>query len=290
MTQDENAQQPGSEERFTLPQNAQLAGDSSVGTSAGDTPTVDVPGNGDHGAVGVTTTAGKRDAVEDRSSSPHGTVGIPADEDDAPSLLDQMGGLSGLIATTLPIVVYVPANSFFGLTTAIVAALGLAALVFVWRLVRKETLQPAVSGFIGVIFCAAIAWFMGDAKGFFLYGIWMSLLYAVIFVISILVRWPAVGVIWKGIKGDGFGWRKFLRARRFYDVATVAWAIVFVARFIIQNHLYNAASTTALGVAKILMGWPLTAVVLLVTIWAVRKADAVIADVEEDQKLGESHE
>ncbi|MDD7585842.1 MAG: DUF3159 domain-containing protein, partial [Corynebacterium glucuronolyticum] len=59
---------------------------------------------------------------------------------------------------------------------------------------------------------------------------------------------------------------------------------------IIQNHLYNAASTTALGVVKILMGWPLTAVVLLVTIWAVRKADAVIADVEEYQKLGESHE
>ncbi|MDD7586624.1 MAG: DUF3159 domain-containing protein, partial [Corynebacterium glucuronolyticum] len=214
MTQDENAQQPGSEERLTLPQNPQLAGDSSVGTSAGDAPTVDAPGNGDHGAVGVTTTAGKRDVAEDRSSSPHGTVGIPADEDDAPSLLDQMGGLSGLIATTLPIVVYVPANSFFGLTTAIVAALGVAALVFVWRLVRKETLQPAVSGFLGVIFCAAIAWFMGDAKGFFLYGIWMSLLYAVIFVISILVRWPAVGVIWKGIKGDGFGWRKFPRARR----------------------------------------------------------------------------
>lgn len=289
MNQDENAQHLGSEDTSMLPEVHQPTGDVSPNQTADSAPRSEATGNsGPRGVRVATTTDGS--VEEERSDDPRGTVGIPAEEDVAPSLLDQMGGLSGLIATTLPIVVYVPANSFFGLTTAIVAALGVAALVFIWRLVRKETLQPAVSGFIGVIFCAAIAWFMGDAKGFFLYGIWMSLLYAVIFVISILVRWPAVGVIWKGIKGDGLGWRKFRRARRFYDVATVAWAIVFVARFIIQNHLYNAASTTALGVVKILMGWPLTAVVLLVTIWAVRKADAVIADVEEDQKLGENHE
>lgn len=199
-------------------------------------------------------------------------------EEEAPSLLDQMGGLSGLVATTLPIVVYVPANSFLGLKAAIFTATGVAALVFIWRLIRKETLQPAVSGFIGVILCAAIAWFMGDAKGFFLYGIWMSLLYAVIFLISIVIRWPAVGVVWKGLKGDGFGWRRYPRARRYYDGATVAWALVFIARFFIQNHLYNAASTTALGVVKILMGWPLTAVVLLITIWAIRKADGIIEE------------
>ena len=217
----------------------------------------------------------------------------PADsEASTPSLLDQMGGLSGLVATTLPIVVYVPANSFFGLQAAIASALVVAALVFVWRLVRKETLQPAVSGFLGVLLCAFIAWIIGDAKGFFLYGIWMSLLYAVVFVISIAVRWPAVGVIWKGIKGDGFGWRRYPRARRYYDVATLAWSLVFIARFVVQNHLYNADSTTALGVVKILMGWPLTGLVLLVTVWAIRKTDGIISQQEDSnaESDGNAHE
>ena len=60
---------------------------------------------------------------------------------------------------------------------------------------------------------------------------------------------------------------------RAYTVATLAWAIVFFARFIVQQWLYNQDDAVgALGVTRILMGLPLTAVVVLVTVWAVRPA------------------
>lgn len=124
-------------------------------------------------------------------------LGDDQDRDNEPTLLEQMGGLPGLVAATLPIVVLIPVNSLYGLTPALISALGVAVVIAIWRIVRKQTIQPAISGLIGVAICAAIAWFTGDAKGYFLYGIWMSLALFIAAALSILFRWPAVGVIWR---------------------------------------------------------------------------------------------
>jgi hypothetical protein len=42
---------------------------------------------------------------------------------------------------------------------------------------------------------------------------------------------------------------------------------------VVQNYLYSTNQVGWLGVARIGMGWPLTAIAALVTVWAVRKAD-----------------
>ncbi|MDO4760692.1 MAG: DUF3159 domain-containing protein [Corynebacterium sp.] len=195
-------------------------------------------------------------------------------ESDTPTLLDQMGGLGGLVSSTLPILVFVPVNNKWGLNAALVSALIIATVILLWRIARKENLQPAISGFFGVGIGAAIAWYTGSAKGYFLYGIWMSLLYAGVFFVSILVRWPLVGVIWKGINGDGMDWRKTPAALYAYMWATGAWATVFLMRFIVQNNFYNADDTNALAIARIVMGWPLTGLVMLFTVFMVKKASA----------------
>lgn len=188
------------------------------------------------------------------------------------TLLEQLGGISGLIYSTLPVVVFVPANALWGLTGAIWAALGVAAAILVWRLVRRSPIQPAISGFLGVGVCALIAYRMGAAKGFFLFGIWASLLYGGVFLASLVVRWPLAGVIWGVLNGHGTEWRSDRRVLRLYDLATVVWVVVFGARFLVQQHFYESDSTGLLAIARIAMGWPLTAVALLVTVWAVRRA------------------
>jgi Protein of unknown function (DUF3159) len=61
-----------------------------------------------------------------------------------------------------------------------------------------------------------------------------------------------------------------------FDIATLVWVIVFASRFIVQQHLYDADQTGWLGVARITMGWPLTAVAALVTYLAIRAAQRAI--------------
>ncbi|MEU4838265.1 DUF3159 domain-containing protein [Nocardia testacea] len=206
------------------------------------------------------------------SAARAGSADDTPEEPDKQTLLEQLGGFGGLIYSTLPVLVFVPVNTLFGLTAAIWAALGVAAAILVWRLVRREPIQPAVSGFVGVGICALIAWRVGEAKGFFLFGIYTSLIYGAAFLISILLRRPLVGVVWGVLNGHGGDWRSDPRVVRLYDLATVAWVLVFGARYLVQNHLYDTDSTGWLAAARIGMGWPLTAVALVVTVWAVRRA------------------
>ena len=187
-----------------------------------------------------------------------------------------MGGISGLIYSSLPVLIFVPVSSLFGLTAAIVAALAVAALILAWRLVRRESAQPAISGFMGVGICALIAHLMGESKGYFLYGIWMSLFWAVVFLVSVLIRRPIVGYIWSWVNGHDRSWRGVRRAVLVFDVATITWVLVFASRFIVQRHLYDADETGWLGVARIAMGWPLTAVAALATYLAIRSAQRAL--------------
>jgi Protein of unknown function (DUF3159) len=197
-----------------------------------------------------------------------------------PTLLEQMGGISGLVYSTIPVLVFILVNSLFGLTAAIWGAVGIAVAITVLRLVRKEPLQPAISGFFGVAIAAFIAYRTGSAKGFFLFGIWASLVYGSLFLVSVLVRWPLVGVIWSFLNGHGMVWRADRKAIRAYSIATLTWVAVFGARFIVQRWLYDEDQTGWLAFARIAMGYPLTAVALLVTVWAVRIAGHRQKDLE----------
>lgn len=194
----------------------------------------------------------------------------------ANSVLDQMGGVSGLIYSSLPVVAFVPMSQLVGLVPAIVAALGVAGIILAWRLARRESAQPAISGFFGVGICALIAYVMGESKGYFLLGIWSSLLWAAVFAVSVVIRRPVVGYIWSWVNGHGRDWRGVRRAVTAFDVATLFWVAVFASRFIVQRHLYDADQTGWLGVARISMGWPLTAVAALVTYLTIRSAQKAI--------------
>ncbi len=201
----------------------------------------------------------------------------------AQAILEQMGGISGLIYSSLPVLVFVPVSSLFGLKWAIGAALGVAALILVWRLIRRESLQPAVSGFIAVGVSALIAYLVGESKGYFLLGIWSSLIYAGVFALSVVIRRPVVGYAWGWVNGRDRDWRGVRRAVHAFDVATLVWVLVFAARYLVQNRLYDEDQTGLLGVARIAMGWPLTAVAALVTYLAIRTAQRALHAAEETE-------
>ena len=198
-------------------------------------------------------------------------------KEEKPSVLQQAGGVPGLIYASVPSVVFVVAEAVAGLHAATALAVGAGAGIALLRLLRKEPLQPAVSGLVGVAISAFIAYQSGDAKDYFLVGIWGSLVFAVVFFASVLVRWPLVGVIWGAMSRGGQAWRADRSARMGYDVATFALVATFAARFVVQNWLYDLDATGWLAFARIAMGYPLSGVALVVVVWAVRRADRRMA-------------
>ena len=186
--------------------------------------------------------------------------------------LEQLGGTTGLVYTALPIVAFVLGNSAFGLPGAIALAVAVALAICVLRLVRKEPLQPALGGLIGVAAASFVAWKSGSANGYFLTGIWSNIALCALFLVSLLVRRPLAGVVWGALNGTGTSWLQDKPSRRYYDIATLALVAVFAARSAVWQWLYEDDQTGWLGVARIVMGTPLLAVALLVVIWAGRRS------------------
>ncbi|CAN5323070.1 DUF3159 domain-containing protein [soil metagenome] len=203
----------------------------------------------------------------------------------AEALLAHSGGLRGLVYTSAPVIVFVPVLSVFGVLAAVGAALGAAAVVLGWQLYRRESARPALSGFVAVMICATIVLVTGDGKDYFLLGIWKSLFWAVVFAVSVVIRRPVTGYLWAWLSGQPNLWRRQRKARYAFDAATIAWALVFGARYVVQNHLYATDETGWLGFARIAMGWPLTAVAALGTFLAIRTAQQALSESRPDGEV-----
>jgi hypothetical protein len=203
---------------------------------------------------------------------PEHEAGDGRPEREFPTLMTQMGGVPGIVASTIPVLVFVVVNVLVGLQPALIAAVASGVAVAIWRIVRKQALQPAVSGLLGVGVAAFIAYRTGEARGFYLPGLLLSAVCGVAFLVSVVVRWPLAGVIWHGINGEGHGWRSDRRLLRAYTFASLLWTAVFASRVVVQGWLYNADEETWLGIARLAMGYPLVGVALLGTVWAVRRA------------------
>ncbi|MBN9734302.1 MULTISPECIES: DUF3159 domain-containing protein [unclassified Pseudonocardia] len=212
--------------------------------------------------------------IEESPQEQTGPIGAPVPggaPERAPTLMEQMGGVPGIVASTVPVIVFVVANIVTELRTAVFAAIGAGVLVLLWRLVRRDPVMPAISGLIGVGICALVANQTGEARGFYLPGLLYSGFLGVVALVSIVVRWPLAGAIWHGINGHGTEWRDDPRLVRAYGWATGVWAATFLAKVVVQGGLYLADSETWLGVARLAMGYPLTAVAILATVLIVRR-------------------
>jgi Protein of unknown function (DUF3159) len=212
----------------------------------------------------------------DTADTVDGEPEFAVDRTPADRMMDQLGGVAGLIYSSLPVLVFVGTERLLGLAVAAGAAIGAAVLILVWRIVRRESLQPAVSGLIGVAVCVLIAYLLGESKGYFLLGIWTSLLWAAVFAVSIAIRRPVVGYIWSWLHGHDRAWRTVRRAVYAFDIATLTWVVVFAARFVVQHKLYATNHEGWLVVARIAMGWPLAAAAALVTFLAIKAAQRAL--------------
>lgn len=200
-------------------------------------------------------------------------------------LLARTGGVRGLIYTALPVTTFAVASAVGGLVPAIIASLAAATIVLVSQLVRRESTRPALWGFTVVALCAALAFITGKGKDFYLPGIWMYLMLAVVFTVSVLIRRPVVGVAWAWATGRDGTWRQVPRVRLAFDIVTAVMAAVSWTRFVVQNHLYATDQDGLLAVARIAMGWPLFVVTTSAALLAIRYAIRALPRVAESSGI-----
>ncbi|MBO0678658.1 DUF3159 domain-containing protein [Mycolicibacterium sp. S2-37] len=198
-------------------------------------------------------------------------AGIPIE-----GLLARAGGIRGLVQTALPVAVFAATSAAAGLRPATAAAVGVAVVLLIWQLSRREPVRPALLGFAGVAVCAGLAFATGQARDFYLPGILMYLVLAVVFTASVVVRRPLVGMVWARVTGRDGSWRRNPRVRRVFDGVTLVMAAVSWARFLVQDHLYDTGQEGPLAVARIAMGWPLFLVTTTLIYLAVRTANRTL--------------
>jgi hypothetical protein len=185
-----------------------------------------------------------------------------------------IGGRRGLVDSGLPGALFVAVFTLNGqqLRPALWAALGLAAGLAVLRLVRREPLQQAVAGVVGVGIAAWFAARTGEARNYFLPGFLLNAAYVVGYSVSALVRWPLIGVVVGPLLGEGLQWRKDPPRMRAYTQATWLFAGLFALRLAVQVPLYVFDQLLALGTVKVLMGAPLFALVAWLSYLVIRSA------------------
>ncbi len=175
-------------------------------------------------------------------------------------LLDKaIGGWQGVVDSGLPTLVFVVGYVVTGqqLRPALIAAVAAGLLIAVWRLARRQSLQQVLAGFLGVVIAAFVANRTGRPENFYLIGLLTNLGYGLAFLISILVRWPLMGLIVGYFRGEATTWRGNPREYSAYLTASWVWVAMFGLRLLVQLPLYIAGSVELLGTAKLLMGWPL---------------------------------
>jgi hypothetical protein len=206
------------------------------------------------------------------------------------AMLDRaLGGWRGVIDSGVPTAVFVVAYVATSqqLRPALIAAVASGLLIAVWRVARREPLQQVLAGFVGVAISAFVATRTGRAENYFLMGLLINIGYGLAYLVSILVRWPLMGLIIGYLRGDATGWRDDPRQYAAYTTTSWIWAGMFGARLLVQLTLYYAGAVGLLGAAKLLMGWPMF---LLAAYLSYRIIHPVLAEVDAERRRAQDAE
>jgi len=198
---------------------------------------------------------------------------------DTRTVLDRLGGWRGLIDGAAPPAVFAATNAGVRLTgsveqalpVAVAAAIGTAAGLGMWRAAHGHSVAGLLRGLVGLVVAVGLALWTGQARDFFLPGIYVDAFYAVALAASALIGRPLIGHAYATLFRVGRSWAVNRRLLRVLTLATWGWAGVYLLRAVVQGLLYSADQPELLAVAKLTLGWPLTAAAVVVTLAAVRR-------------------
>jgi hypothetical protein len=180
------------------------------------------------------------------------------EHEDRDKVLAAFGGKKGLIDSGIPSIIFlVVFNVTDRLNSALFAALAFSALITIIRLARRDTIQHALSGFIGVLICWIFAHRSGQAADFYIPKLLTNLGYGTAYLIGNLAGWPILGLMLGPILGENLKWRNHPERKRAYSLASWLWVAMFFTRIAVQYPIYRSGNVNLLGTVNLAMGYPL---------------------------------
>lgn len=205
------------------------------------------------------------------TSGPVGTDEVsPAPPETLATLL---GGTRGAVDASLPVLAFVGAwLASEEIAWAAGGALVVAAVVAIVRLRQGRKPRGVLLGLLGVCVSALVALYTGRAEDFFLVQIFSNAASAVAWALSIVLRWPLLGVVVGLVLGQKFRWRRDPALVRAYGRASWVWVGQYVVRLAVFLPLWAGGMVTALGLARAALTWPLVATCLALSWWVLRRS------------------
>lgn len=163
-----------------------------------------------------------------------------------------IGGPRGAIESMLPpvsfVVVYLSTNS--NLTAAVATALSIGLVLAALRLKRGERPIRVTGALLVVVLAAMLAYYTGSAAAYFWPLVLANIASALAFALSILIKWPLLGVIVGPITGTGMRWRQDPDLLRAYSRASWVWVLLNVVRAAVQIPLIQGEELWALAAVR----------------------------------------
>ncbi|SRR6056297_534487 len=172
---------------------------------------------------------------------------------------------SKTIDSIIPPIVFLISNRLFNLQTAAINAVLIILVIGIIRLIKKQTIKYALGGLGLVIIASTLAYITKSAAGYFIPAIINSSILFVISLTSVIIGKPLAA--WASHLTRGWPiewfWRKDIKPA--YREVTWFWTALLLLRLILQLILYNLGGEGQLAWINILLGWPFTITVLILS-------------------------
>ncbi len=206
-----------------------------------------------------------------------------------------LGGRRGMAEAAAPTITFtVTYVSTKELPLAIGLSLGVALVLLGFRLVQRSSVQYVVNALVGIGVGCFFVWLGarsgGDASqqalAYFVPGLIYNAVYGALMLMSILVRWPAVGLMVGAVSEEPTAWHRDRQIVRLCSQLTWVLVVPCIVRIAVQAPIYLGGRSaddaspyvTALGIAKVTMGWPLQIAALAVMVWLLARDRTPVSD------------
>jgi hypothetical protein len=179
-------------------------------------------------------------------------------ENDKDKVIGAFGGKKGLIDSGIPSIIFLLTfNIRKDLQEALFAAIAVSAVLTIIRLAMRDTIQHAISGFIGILICAWFANRTGNPSDLYIPKLLTNLGYGTLYLLTNLAGWPILGLMLGPILGENLLWRNHPERKRAYIQAGWLWVAMFFTRIAVQYPIYKSGNLNLLGTVNLAMGYPL---------------------------------